>query len=1074
MKKFYLLLISFVYININTAQGIYQLWGTAGGGGTDDQGAFYCARQDGSFVLNRPFEATNPGVASDGNGLTVYNGKFYTVTYEGGVDDRGIIAVYDPATNSYSKKADIHGILGYNAYCRLTVFNNKLYGTTGGGGNNYDGTLFEFDPATNVVTKKHDFNAATTGSLPWSELTVYNNKLYGTTLTGGASDHGVVYEYDPATGILTKKRDFNVATTGKSMRGNLLVYNNKLWGFNSESTGASAGGYIFSYDPATNTLSGKVELGTIGGKFGSGTMAVLNNKFYAEIPGGTNNKGLIFQYDPATNVLTKEYDLVAANPNGARQLVVYNSLLYGSGSYNGAFVVYGGIYTFNPATNAFSTKVNFNEENGGRSTGLLTMYNNKMYQLSYGGGIWGRGGIEEFDPANNNYTTKISLGTSGLYYPVGSLSYYNNKIYGMAAGGGDNRGGGIFEYDIATKTFTIKVHMQYSTGEFEDQGGLTLYNNKFYGVTADGGSNYMGTIFDWDPATNVYTVRHNFGATSGSGPHGSLLLYNGKFYGTTRNGGSLNKGTLFEFNPATNIHTLKANFDGTRGSAPLAGLTLAGNRIFGVASEGGANDQGTLFEYLPQANGLIKKFDFNIATTGSSPQSNMVVYNNKLYGFTALGAGLDGYLFEYDIAADNLTTKLGMTEATGQYVLAGLSQQGNKLYGVANVGGENGYGTIFSYDPATNKQARLHSFDVVTAKYPRRSNPVITPAPVAPGSPNACINASPAIVTNENKNEWIQFTDGEGRAVAELNPNGNMLGRIDVKFYVNNGPIRQKGGFAYLDRNITIAVQNQPATPVSIRLYVRKTEYDALKNTAGAGVTTPADIILFKNNDQCSPLFTDFATAQQTAYTSWGQDYIFTTDVTSFSSFYFASYLAPLPVQVLSFNGVVAANGNQLNWKASCTGITSFTIERSMDGSSFSAIGSIQATQQDCDAPFRFTDTKPAAKTWYRLQMKEANGIIKYSNIIVLSRDVKNALQVNIFPNPVVNGQAAMQVVSARQTTLQIKLADAAGRVLLQKAIPVQAGTNSMQLPLYEYAAGVYHLYCTDGEQTHTVRFIKK
>ena len=101
--------------------------------------------------------------------------------------------------------------------------NNKLYGTTGTGGaddiSQHIGTLFEYDPATNVYTKKHNFGlngSSFTGYNPVGYLLQSSNsKLYGTTPLG-------VFEYDYTNDSVRLTSNFN-GLTAYSFPGNSLI-----------------------------------------------------------------------------------------------------------------------------------------------------------------------------------------------------------------------------------------------------------------------------------------------------------------------------------------------------------------------------------------------------------------------------------------------------------------------------------------------------------------------------------------------------------------------------------------------------------------------------------------------------------------------------------------------------------------------------------------------------------------------------------------------------------------------------------------------------------------------------------
>jgi|GEM_PF-941876 uncharacterized repeat protein (TIGR03803 family) len=87
-----------------------------------------------------------------------------------------------------------------------------------------------------------------------------------------------------------------------------------------------------------------------------------------------------------------------------------------------------------------------------------------------------------------------------------------------------------------------------------------------------------------------------------------------------------------------------------------------------------------------------------------------------LYGTTYAGGKNNfGVLFRYNIATGKDTVLLNFDSAyTGAYPLAGLMQASNGLlYGNTYEGGGHGYGTIFSYNPATGKDSVWKNFDSV-------------------------------------------------------------------------------------------------------------------------------------------------------------------------------------------------------------------------------------------------------------------------------------------------------------------------------------------------------------------------
>jgi uncharacterized repeat protein (TIGR03803 family) len=142
--------------------------------------------------------------------------------------------------------------------------------------------------------------------------------------------------------------------------------------------------------------------------------------------------------------------------------------------------------------------------------------------------------------------------------------------------GGTNDFGVIFEYDIATNTITKKVDFTGTNGESPTGNLVQAPNGKLYGMTERGGANTIGVLFEYDPATNVYSKKLDFnGTVNGGTPNGSLeLSSNGKLYGFTTSGGANSFGVLFEYEAATSTYTKKQDFAGPNGAYPYKGSLL--------------------------------------------------------------------------------------------------------------------------------------------------------------------------------------------------------------------------------------------------------------------------------------------------------------------------------------------------------------------------------------------------------------------------------------------------------------------------------------------------------------------
>jgi uncharacterized repeat protein (TIGR03803 family) len=659
--------------------------------------------------------------------------SLWGMTSQGGQDGLGtIFKTAVDGSNLVVQRSFTYSLQGRNNGERpqlVQTANGKMYGTTNQGGTNDQGTLFEYDPATGVATtKKTDFGLVV-GSYPIGGLVLAaSGKLYGVTVYGGAFDAGVIFEYDPATNVYTKKFDFdNTNTNGYIPSDGLMNHSNgKMYGLTRAGVGASFNGVLYEYDPATNTYTKKANLNALGGSEATGRlMQATNGKLYGALwSGGVNSSGVLFEYDAALDVLTKKIDFAAAtsgqNPNGSF-VQANNGKIYGT-TVNGGSSGVGVLFEYDPVGNTIVKKVDFASTIGIRPTaGMLKATNGKLYGLISQGGL-GSGVLYEFDPSTSTYAKKFDFditntsANKGRQPMGGMIQGSNGKLYGTTADGGSAYEGVLFEYDITTNMYLMKVEFSAKpTGNGPLGSLMQASNSKLYGLTGQGGANDAGVLFEYNPTSSLFTKKHDFTETAGY-PSGSLVQAgNGKLYGLTESGGPNGFGMLFEFDPVTDVYSKKLDLTGANGINPLGSLILATNgKLYGMTVYGGANDKGVIFEYDATTNIYTKKIEFSSVSGGYQPEGDLMqATNGKLFGMTRFGGTNDlGVIFEYDIATNTITKKVDFTGANGESPTGNLVQALNgKLYGMTERGGANTIGVLFEYDPATNIYAKKLDFN---------------------------------------------------------------------------------------------------------------------------------------------------------------------------------------------------------------------------------------------------------------------------------------------------------------------------------------------------------------------------
>lgn len=321
---------------------------------------------------------------------------------------------------------------------------------------------------------------------------------------------------------------------------------------------------------------------------------------------------------------------------------------------------------------------------------------------------------------------------------------------------------------------------------------------------------------------------------------------------------------------------------------------------------------------------------------------------------------------------------------------------------------------------------------------------------ITTGAPNTCTAATTITIDNSNNNLWVPITGPDGNILAEIKANGNNLGTVTSSFYTNAGAVREDASKKlYLDRNITITPQVQPASAVNIRLYITSAQLDALKSAinsagAGSGVTSVSSLAIFKNSDACGAAIRSGATAIAPLYAEahGTSGYVLQTTINSFSSFYFGSAgYATLPLQLVTFKGAWQNGDVVLQWKtATATTAVFFDMERSIDGVHFEKTGTVA---NNATSDYSYTDKSlllPAANVlYYRLKITDAGGAFQYSNVVTVH--VQGRVDVMLFPNPV-KEKLTIRFTNNMAGIAAILICDVQGRVVYRRnEIPMPRAT---------------------------------
>ncbi len=195
------------------------------------------------------------------------------------------------------------------------------------------------------------------------------------------------------------------------------------------------------------------------------------------------------------------------------------------------------------------------------------------------------------------------------------------------------------------------------------------------------------------------------------------------------------------------------------------------------------------------------------------------------------------------------------------------------------------------------------------------------------------------------------------------------------------------------------------------------------------------------------------------------------TGITTFSPFGVGSGASPLPLQLLSFQGEAGAKANLLHWTlAGQQENLRFEIQRSADGSSFSAIGTVDASS---GTAYTFADPETAASLYYRIRLLDGSGERGFSQVISLRRAVSPA-SASIRPNPF-RDQILIHLSNAEAGELDIDLRNVLGQDVSHRSQEISsANPDAGMSGLERLPAGTYFLTLNYSGKTEQVRLVKE
>jgi uncharacterized repeat protein (TIGR03803 family) len=368
---------------------------------------------------------------------------------------------------------------GYQPYAGLTMdAAGSLYGTTSGGDNG-PGTVFDLTPRGSVwvFSLLHRFGAAGDGALPWAGVAFGpDGTLYGTTVAGGASGNGTVFDLSPPTTICRAVACPWTETVLYSFGG-------------GDDADPGLGNLIFD----------------------------ATGKIYGTTTGGTGGGGVAYQLAPSGDDWTENVLHTFGSPGDGAQPaggVILDDAgnLYGTTVYGGASGA-GTVFKLTYSAGLGWTETILYSFQGGNDgsdpyAGLIFDSSGNLYGTTTGGGQGGGGVVFELTPSGSGWNYILLHSFTGSYGPLGPLIMDSaGSLYGTTYRDGADGAGNIFKLTPSSGGWTYTSLHDFSTDRHDGAnpiGNVILDSQgNLFGTTSSGGTgcryNSCGVVWEITP-----------------------------------------------------------------------------------------------------------------------------------------------------------------------------------------------------------------------------------------------------------------------------------------------------------------------------------------------------------------------------------------------------------------------------------------------------------------------------------------------------------------------------------------------------------------------------------------------
>jgi trimeric autotransporter adhesin len=185
------------------------------------------------------------------------------------------------------------------------------------------------------------------------------------------------------------------------------------------------------------------------------------------------------------------------------------------------------------------------------------------------------------------------------------------------------------------------------------------------------------------------------------------------------------------------------------------------------------------------------------------------------------------------------------------------------------------------------------------------------------------------------------------------------------------------------------------------------------------------------------------------------------------------NFAVALPVTLTKFNAQPKGSEVLVTWTtANELNSSHYVVERSVDGRSFTAIGTVNASGYIISSVnYQLIDPSPLhGLNYYRLKQVDVDGKYAYSATVTVNFVATNVL--NVYPNPVANTIEIRLNSTSKDLVVQVTGLD--GVLIVQGKGDIKQINQQISQQLPRLKSGMYILQLSNAGQKHVIKFIKE